>query len=47
MSGPLIILTGLIYLWVAIDQYRQGNVGLAVAYSGYAYSNIGLYLLAK
>jgi hypothetical protein len=47
MSGPLIVITALIYLWVAVDQYLRGNVGLAVAYSGYAYSNIGLYILAR
>ena len=47
MSGPLIAITALIYLCVAIDQYLRGNVGLAVAYSGYAYSNIGLYILAR
>ena len=47
MSGPLIVITAIIYVWVAVDQYLQGNTGLAVAYSGYAYSNIGLYLLAR
>ena len=47
MSGPLIIITGIIYAYVAVDQYFRGNTGLAVAYSGYAYSNLGLYLLAR
>ena len=47
MSVPLIIITALIYLYVAIEQFLKGNTGMAVAYSGYAYSNIGLFLLAR
>lgn len=47
MSGNLIVLTGLIYAYVAFDQARSGNAGMAIAYAGYAFSNIGLYLLAK
>lgn len=46
MSGPLIILTGLIYAYVAFEQGFKGNVGMCIAYSGYAFSNAGLYLLA-
>jgi hypothetical protein len=46
MSGWLIIITGLIYLWVAIEQAFEGNIGLGIAYLGYAFSNIGLYILA-
>jgi hypothetical protein len=47
MSAPLIIVTGLIYAYVAIEQAIKGNVQMAIVYSGYAFSNIGLYLLAK
>lgn len=47
MSGPLIALTGLIYAWVAWDQFRNGNIGLAIAYSGYCWANAGLYILAS
>jgi hypothetical protein len=47
VSGYLIAITGMIYAWVAFDQARHGNAGLAVAYAGYAFSNIGLYLLAS
>lgn len=46
MSGWLIILTGAIYLYVALEQGIKGNVGMAIAYSGYAFSNIGLWMLA-
>ena len=47
MSGWLIIATGLAYAWVAFEQAMKGNVNLTIVYSGYAFSNIGLYLLAK
>lgn len=47
MSGSLIAITGLIYAYVALEQGLRGNPGLAIAYSGYAFANIGLYLLAR
>lgn len=47
MSGWLILLTGAIYAFVAIDQGIKGNTGMLIAYAGYAFSNIGLYMLAK
>jgi len=46
MSSWLIILTGLIYFYIAAEQVFKGNVPMAVVYSGYAFSNIGLYILA-
>jgi hypothetical protein len=46
MSGHLIAITGFIYLYVAAEQAYRGNVGLALAYSGYAFANAGLYLVA-
>lgn len=47
MSGWLIVLTGLIYAYVAIEQGFKGNVGMAIAYAGYAFANIGLWKLAS
>jgi len=47
MSAPLIILTGLIYAYVAIEQATKGNVNMSIVYSGYAFSNIGLFFLAR
>lgn len=47
MSGPLIALTGLIYAWIAVDQLWRGNPGMAIAYMGYAFANVGLYMLAR
>lgn len=45
MSGPLIILVGLIYAYVAFEQGWKGNLGMCVVYSGYAFSNAGFYYL--
>lgn len=47
MSGWLILLTGLIYAYVAAEQGFKGNIGMLIAYAGYAFSNIGLYMLAS
>jgi hypothetical protein len=46
MSGTLIALTGVIYAYVSIELYIQGKTGLAIAYAGYAFANIGLYKAA-
>lgn len=47
MSGTLIAITGVIYAFVAGDQMVRGNTGMGIAYLGYAFSNIGLWMLAK
>lgn len=47
MAPPLIALCGVIYFFVAIDLARAGKPGLAIAYAGYAFSNIGLYIAAR
>lgn len=47
MSGWLIALCGLIYAGVAIDQGLRGNWAMCIVYSGYSFSNIGLYALAR
>lgn len=47
MSGWLIIVTGLIYAYIGLEQALKGNMAMAVVYSGYAFSNVGLYILAK
>lgn len=46
MSGWLIALTGLIYAWIALEQGLKGNWPMCVVYTGYAFSNVGLYVLA-
>lgn len=47
MSSNLIALTGIIYLYVSLDQFRRGNAAMGLTYAGYAFSNVGLYLLAR
>lgn len=47
MSGWLIAFTGLVYAYVAIEQGYKGNTGMLITYLGYAFANIGLYLLAS
>ena len=47
MSRSLIAITGIIYLYVSLDQFRRGNPGMGIAYMGYAASNVGLYMLAR
>jgi hypothetical protein len=47
MSGWLIALTGCIYVAVAFDLAAHGKYGLAIAYAGYAFANVGLWLAAK
>ena len=47
MSAWLIILTGAIYAYVALEQGMKGNMSMAMVYAGYAFSNIGLFLLAR
>jgi hypothetical protein len=46
MSSNLIILTGLIYVYIAGEQLFKGDFGLACMYSGYAFANYGAYLIA-
>jgi hypothetical protein len=48
MSASLIIITGLIYLFVAYDQgYNHKNIPMLITYIGYSFANVGLYLLAS
>lgn len=46
MSSWLIVVTGLIYAYIAAEQGIKGNVAMCVVYSGYAFSNVGLYWMA-
>ena len=46
MSGHLIIITGIIYAYVAGEQLAKGNVPMFVTYACYAGANYGLWLMA-
>ena len=43
----LILVIGLVYLGIGIEQFTKGSTPNLIVYSGYAFSNIGLYMLAK
>ncbi|SHJ68926.1 hypothetical protein SAMN05444159_1238 [Bradyrhizobium lablabi] len=45
MSRPLIILVGLIYAYIAFEMAMRKSPQ-AIVYAGYAFSNVGLWLLA-
>jgi len=47
MSATLIALVGVVYAFIAANLYLSGKVGLALAFAGYAVSNVGLYLEAR
>ena len=47
LSSWLIIVTGLIYAYIGIEQVVKGNVPMGVTYMSYATANIGLYYMAK
>lgn len=47
MSGPLILFVMVIYALIGIDQLRQGNLGMAITWGGYALANVGLYLAQR
>lgn len=47
MSSNLIIITGLIYLYIALENLFQGKLGMSYTYFGYAFANYGLYLLEQ
>jgi hypothetical protein len=46
MSSNLIIVTGLIYAYICIEQLVKGNTGLGYMYAGYAFANYGAYLMS-
>jgi hypothetical protein len=47
MSATLIAAVGAVYAVIAANLYLTGKPGLALAFAGYAVSNIGLYLEAR
>jgi len=44
MSTWLVALTGLIYLWIAVEQFIKKDYAMAIVYFGYALANVGLYV---
>lgn len=44
MSAWLVVLTGVIYLYVALEMFFKAQPAMAVVYFGYAIANAGLYI---
>ena len=47
MSGSFLLVVSAIYVYVAAEQYWKGNIGISVAFFGYAVSNLGMYSVSK
>lgn len=47
MSAWLIALTTIIYVSISIEQFYKGNTGMGITYAGYAFANVGLFMMAK
>ena len=47
MSAWLIAAMGLVYFYVACEQFYRGSVGTGIMFLGYAIGNVGLVLVAK
>jgi len=46
-SNYLIIIIGVVYFGIGITQLFKGSIPNFIIYTGYAFSNIGLFMLAK
>lgn len=47
MSHTLITLIGLAYVWIAVEQYGKGDIGVAVMFAGYSLAQWGVFMQAK
>ena len=47
MSSWLIAVIGVVYLFVAVDLYSKGQIGLSIAFLGYSLGNVGLFMEAR
>jgi len=48
VESPLLIAgIGLVYLYISIEQFTKGSIGMSITYFGYALGNVGLYMLTQ
>jgi hypothetical protein len=47
MNAILIAIIGFVYLIIALDSFKKGQIGLGISFLGYSLGNVGLYLVAK
>jgi len=48
VESPLLIAgIGFVYLYISIEQFTKGSIGMSITYFGYALGNVGLYMLTQ
>ena len=47
MSTWLVALMGMVYFYIAIEQFFKGSMGTGIMFLGYAIGNVGLILQVK
>ena len=47
MSTWLVALMGMVYFYIAMEQFFKGSMGTGIMFLGYAIGNIGLILQVK
>lgn len=47
MSHTLIAAIGVAYVWIAVEQFAKGGLGVAIMFAGYAIAQYGVWLQAK
>lgn len=47
MAAWLIAVIGVVYAYVAAEFLWHGNIGLGIAFLGYALGNVGLFIAAR
>jgi len=47
VSAWLIAIVGAIYVGVAADQARSGQWGMSIMYFGYAFANVGAWMMVQ
>jgi TM2 domain-containing membrane protein YozV len=47
MSPALVAFVGVIYGYIAVEQFYLENPGMGICYFGYAVANIGMWFLVK
>ncbi len=47
MSSWLVACVGIVYTLVAIDQTFKGNLPMSIMWGGYAFAQIGLWMMTK
>lgn len=47
MSTWLVALMGMVYFYIALEQFYKGSMGTGIMFLGYAIGNVGLILQVK